>query len=71
MRQAQAMVGVCVTSGQSFNDCWADTAELRQLYKDGYWPPIVLASIVPIPFLWLFGWVSLRIGRWVFAGFSS
>src|SRR3954470_4534814 len=71
VESANAFVGLCVSAGKSFNQCWTDIAEYRRIATQIYWPPLVIVSLGPIAPFWLLGWAVIKTTRWVRAGFAS
>ncbi len=70
LNAAHAALGLCTTAGKAFDQCWSETSDFRRMSIEPYWPPVFLVALGPIPFVWLFGWVIIKTGRWVGAGFA-
>jgi hypothetical protein len=71
LSSANAFVGLCTSLQKPFEQCWAENAEYRRIATEFYWPPLLVVSLGPLPFLWLVGWASIKMARWVRAGFTA
>jgi hypothetical protein len=50
--------------------CLAQNSEAAQSERAHVWPNALMATLIPIPIVWLLFWLTVVVFRWVRAGFK-